>query len=294
MSYRLLQRGFIACVVAFLMLGCAATASSDSNSTPTIDRVLTNQTLKVGMTADQPPFNMVSKNDKVMGLDVDIARTIAQAMGVELEIVRKPFAELLPALNNGEVDMVASGVSINLERSKDYTFVGPYLMSGKSVLTKVSSLMEIQGTQDVNSPDVHLLALAGSTSESFVRKHLPNAKLTTINDYSEAVEMLISDQAHALIADMPVCILGALLYPNEGFVALEKPFNLEPIGIAVAKKDQQFAHLIDNYLETLDRSGLLAVIRGRWLKNGGWIPQMKQAPSMHKSTPVDYQKYRDL
>jgi ABC-type amino acid transport substrate-binding protein len=292
MLHRQLLRGFLTSLLALFILGC--TTTSNSGSTPTIDRVLVSQTLRVGMSADQPPFNMINKDDKVMGMDVDIAKTIAQAMDVNLKIVRKPFSELLPAVNSGEVDMVMSGVSINLARSKHFTFIGPYLMSGKSILTKASTLARVERAQDINSRDVHLVALAGSTSEDFVRKHLPKAKLTTIRDYEEGIELLADDRAHALIADMPVCILGTLLYPEQNFVALEQPFNLEPIGIAVAKEDQQFAHLINNYLITLDKSGLLDVIRTRWLKKSDWIKQMKQAPKMKPGKRDDYQKYKDL
>ncbi len=50
-------------------------------------------------------------DDRLLGLDVDLAQLLSNSMGVELEIVDMPFAKLLPALEDGDVDMVMSGVT---------------------------------------------------------------------------------------------------------------------------------------------------------------------------------------
>ena len=58
--------------------------------------------MRVGMSANQPPFNAKSRSGQHIGLEVDLARALAGAMGVKLEIVEKPFGQLLPALEKGQ------------------------------------------------------------------------------------------------------------------------------------------------------------------------------------------------
>jgi len=173
-------------------------ADASAQDSPVLDRIVETSTLRVGMSGSQPPFNMKARDGAPMGLEVDLANVLAAAMKVELKIVEKPFAELIPALEAGEVDMVMSGMTITAERSRQVSFVGPYAMSGKSILTTSAALARAEAAEDLNQSDIRLVALANSTSEEFVRTNLPEAQLTTVGSYDEAIEMLRADQAGAL------------------------------------------------------------------------------------------------
>lgn len=243
-------------------------AAQDS---PVLDRIIETSTLRVGMSGNQPPFNMKARDGELMGLEVDLANALAAAMKVELKIVQKPFADLIPALENGEVDLVLSGMTITAERSRTVSFVGPYVISGKSILTKSANLAAIQEAGELNESEIRLVTLRNSTSESFVRKNLPDAQLTTVDSYDEAIEMLRADQAGALVADMPICLLTVMRFPNGGFATLNQPLTLEPIGIAVPVNDAQLLNLVQNYVTALEGTGILEALRQAWLENGAWI-----------------------
>ena len=206
-----------------------------------------------------------------MGLEVDLANALAAAMNVELQIVQKPFADLIPALENGEVDLVLSGMTITAERSRSVSFVGPYVMSGKSILTESANLAAVEAAGELNESDIRLVTLRNSTSESFVRANLPEAQLTTVESYDEAIEMLRADQTGALVADVPICLLTVMRYPNEGFATLNQPLTLEPIGIAVPVTDPQLLNLVRNYVTALEGTGILEALRVRWLENSAWV-----------------------
>ena len=115
------------------------------------------------------------------------------------------------------------------------------------------------------------MTLANSTSETFVRMNLPEAQLTTVASYDEAIAMLRADEAGALVADMPICLLTVMRYPNEGFATLNQPLTLEPIGIAVPANDPQLQNLVRNYFVALEGTGILEALRQAWLENGSWI-----------------------
>ncbi len=119
-----------------------------------------------------------------------------------------------------------------------------------------------------------LLALKNSTSADFVRDVAPEATLKEVNNYDEAVKMIVNGKADGLIADLPICVLSVLRYPDQGLVTLERPLTVEPIGIAVSKDDPQFLNLVDNYLDAYGKMGVLSQLRKKWLEDKSWLVQM--------------------
>jgi polar amino acid transport system substrate-binding protein len=162
--------------------------------------VLDSRELRVGLSGNQPPLNMKDKHGQIIGLEVDLVEALARAMGLEARLVVKPFAALLPALEKGEVDLVISGMTITPERNARVAFAGPYFISGKSVLTRSKKIANVESTAALDDPDRTYAALAGSTSERFVKDALPQAKLVATQDYDSAVQMVIDDKVDALVA----------------------------------------------------------------------------------------------
>lgn len=246
----------------------------DSMAGDTLQRVIDFKVLKVGMSGKQPPMNTFNRDGGLMGFDVDLAKALALAMRVKLEIKTMPFGELMTALEEDQIDMVISGMAITPERTELASFVGPYMMSGKSILTKDSVLAKISSGEEFNREDLKLAALSNSTSASFIREVAPQATLIEVADYEEGVAMLKADQADAMVADMPACILAVMRYPDAGLVTLDEPVTLEPIGIAVSRDDPQFLNLVDNFVDAYGKMGILAHLRKRWLEQSDWLPAL--------------------
>lgn len=253
------------------MLAIALTLSAASMAGDTLQRVVDFKVLKVGMSGNQPPMNAISRTGQYMGYDVDLARALAAAMKVQLEIKIMPFGELMNALQDDKIDMIVSGMAITPERTEIASFVGPYMMSGKSLLTKDSVLAKAQDSEEFNRKDLTLVALQNSTSASFVTAATPEATLIEVEDYDIGVAMVISGEADAMVADMPACVLAVLRYPEAGLRTLSRPLTIEPVGIAVSKDDAQFLNLVENYLDAYSKMGVLAKLRKKWFEEKGWI-----------------------
>ena len=119
-------------LVLSLVLGTAAGAfAADS----TLARIVENDELRVGTSGAQPPFSLVSKSASSSASTSISPTLIADAMGVEVTFVQKPFGQLLDALEKGEVDIIMSGMTMTPARNLRVAFVGPYMVSGKSILT---------------------------------------------------------------------------------------------------------------------------------------------------------------
>jgi len=259
----LLRRSIILTLLIVVAFGATAQAQ-------VLERVLANGELRVGVSGSQPPFNVTDRSGELMGLEIDLATMLAGALGVEVKFVTKPFGDLLAALDASEVDIVMSGMAITAERSLKHEFVGPYMLSGKSILTKERAL--IAATEaDFNRADLKLAALENSTSQRFVERNLPEAQLVTVKDYDAGVKMVIADEVDALVADMPICILSVMRYPNDGLMTLDQPMTVEPIGIAMPTSDARLKSVIESYISAFEGTGLLDQLRKKWLEDGSWI-----------------------
>jgi polar amino acid transport system substrate-binding protein len=176
-----------------------------------------------------------------------------------------------PPFNVREVDMVISGMTITAERSQRVSFVGPYMLSGMSILTNSRSLSMIDETEDFDQANLKLAALRNSTSQRFIERHLPAAQFTAVEDYDAGVQMVLSDEVDALVADMPICLLTVLRFPDAGLLTLDAPLTIEPIGMAVPKGDMQFRNVVENYYRAMQGTGILEALREKWMEDGSWI-----------------------
>ena len=268
-----LKRSLCVLLVALTVgLSVGLVFSADS---PILDRVLKNSVLKVGMSGNQAPMNARTRAGQMMGLEVDLATMLAAAMEVELEIVTRPFPELLPALHRGEVDIVMSGMTITSKRAAEVSFVGPYMLSGKSILTKSDLLAAADEAEDINEEHLTITVLRDSTSQTFVEKYLPRVKLVATDDYDSAVKLVIDGDADVMVADMPVCVVSVLKYPEADLETLTRPLTVEPFGIAVPAADVQLLNLIENYFETIKEMGALENLKRKWLDNGTWLDSLR-------------------
>lgn len=238
-----------------------------------LNKIVERGEIRVGMTGTQPPLNVKSKTGELIGFEVDLVGVLAASMGVKPKLVVKPFAELLPALQSGEIDMIISGMTATIERNTKVAFVGPYIITGKSILTKSSTLARADEASDVNMETVRLAALEGSTSQEFVEDLMPKAKLTPTQDYASAVKMLLEDNVDAVVADMEICQISMLRHPNAE-LAISEPLTIEPIGIALPPNDQLLLNLVENYLGALDALGLLEELNKKWFEDGSWLLQL--------------------
>lgn len=273
------MRPLRALLLGLLVLGVSACqsfgpASGGSPAPSRLTRILETGELRVGLTANQPPLNMKSKSGEIIGLDVDLVRALAGSMQLEVKLVEMPFADLLSSLEKGDVDLVVSGMTITPERNARVAFVGPYVISGKSVLTKSETLARVTDRTVLDDPARSYAVLAGSTSETFVRAAFPKAKLVATVDYDEAVQMVLDDEVDALIADYPICALSVLRFPDAGLSTLITPFTIEPLGIALPADDPLFVNLVENYLSTIEGTGILIQLKAKWFADASWISQL--------------------
>lgn len=246
---------------------------NDATAGPAMDRILSKGELVVGTSGAQPPMTAVSKKGEIMGLDADLARTMADALGVKASFKILPFAELLPALEAGQVDVILSGMTITPARNRKVAFVGPYLASGKGILTLSDRFAALQEAHGLNSPEVRIAVLKESTSQEYANALMPKATVIATASYDAAIELLLQKNADVVVADYPFCALTAYRYQGKGLLAGKAPLTFEPLGIAMTA-DPLLINWAQNFLMLLQGSGQLKSMHQKWLTGGKWVDQL--------------------
>ncbi len=259
---------FVALVSALsLMFAMAASAG------PAMDRIMKKGELVVGTSGAQPPMTATTKKGEIIGLDADISKAMADAMGVKIKFVSMPFAKLLPALEADQVDMILSGMTITPKRNQKVAFVGPYYVSGKGILAVAEKYAALQEAKGLDTPEVTVAALKNSTSQKFAETLMPKAKLILTSSYEEAIDLLFKGKIDVIVADFYFCALTAYRYQDKGLMAGKSPFTFEPLGIAMTE-DTLLINWVQNFMKSLQGSGKLKNMGKKWLSGGSWIDEL--------------------
>ena len=253
-----------------LALAAAGTASAGA----VLDRIQKNGELVVGVSGDQPPLNATARDGRIIGLEADIASRLAADMGLKLRISTIPFADLLPALSEGKIDLILSGMTMTTKRNLKVAFAGPYYVTGKAFLTKQKTIAALKNADGIDSPEYTVAALKGSTSQLYVEKILPKAKLVPTVNYEEALNLVLLDKAHVMVADYHFCAVAVARHKEKGLTTVDAPFTFDPIGIAMPDGDPLLHNLLQNFLATLAGSGDLKKMTERWFKDASWLKEL--------------------
>jgi polar amino acid transport system substrate-binding protein len=256
--------------VAFALVLTLAFAGA-ATAGPVLDRIQKKGELVVGMSGDQPPLNVTTRDGRIIGLEADIASRLASDMGVKLRLATIPFAELLPALAEGKIDLILSGMTMTAKRNQRTAFAGPYYVTGKAFLTKQKTIASLKDANGIDAPEYTVAVLKGSTSQLYVEKVLPRARLVATANYDEALDLVLQDKAQVMVADYHFCAFAAFRYKEKGLTTVDAPFTFDPIGAAMPDGDPLLVNLVQNFLSTLNGSGDLRKMTERWFKDGSWL-----------------------
>jgi len=187
------------------------------------------KTYIVGTSADYPPFEWIDSNGNYVGLDMDIMKVIAVREGYKIEFRDIGFDSLIPALQAGKVDIVASGMNITSERAKIVDFTDPYWKADQPVLVQKDSDLNIVTAL---SQDHKVGAERGTTMANWIQNNLVDkgvkVKLETYETNDTAVMDLVNGRIDALLCDAPTAkafsennplkMVGVIYTGEEGYM----------------------------------------------------------------------------
>jgi polar amino acid transport system substrate-binding protein len=241
-------------------------AISTLNAATALEDIIKKGKLVLGTSGNMTPMTRSINDGKdAVGFDIDLAKSMAESMGIELEIKVIAFDKLIPALRSGKIDIIISNMTITPKRNTQVSFVGPYLTSGKCLITKKADLASAK-KEELNKASNKMVVLKGTTDEDFAKRGMPNAEIVAVTTQEEAIKLVRESKVSAMLSEYPICKAVIVNNPDDHFISIGSTLTYEPIGIAIAAQNTHLVNFTQNFLVRANKLGLLKLLAEKWFK----------------------------
>lgn len=221
--------------------------------------------LKVGMELKYPPFETKDESGKPAGASVMLAEALGEYLGREIEIVETDYTSLIPALEQGTIDLIISSMTITPAREEVVDFSDPYTNSQLMMLVYKDS--KVQSPDDLNDPEVIIASKTGTIGALWAAQYAPNAQIRNIDEEASAVLEVAQGKADVFIYDPLSIIRHHENYPDTTRAVLEPLPNTKGWGIAMRKGEDALKEKINAFIAEAKTDGTYDAIREEWLQD---------------------------
>ena len=227
--------------------------------------------LVVGVSADTLLFGARDPIvGEIEGFDIDVLRAVADAIfgarekgepdNIEFKVIT--YAQRLPSLQEGTVDLVAHTMTINCTRWEDIAFSTEYFTAGQSLLVRLGS--GIERPEDFG-PDDRVCVAAGSTNLEEMERSYPDVALEIVPDLTDCLVLFQQSAVTAITGDN-VVMAGFAAQDPYG-VPTSELFTTEPYGIGASHAHPELIEFVNLVLEEMRTDGRLLDIGEHWLED---------------------------
>ncbi len=220
-----------------------------------------NKELVVGSSATYRPFAYENPNKEIVGYDVDIIKAVAQKAGVPIKIVNTPWSGIFAALNNGDVDLVISGVTINDKRRQSYDFTAPYFEARQ--LIAVAKDSHVKSLKDLAGKKIGVVN--GSTGDDIASREFgkTNSDIRRFESTPIVISELVNTGLDAAIGDNGVIAFRVQEHKQLKTVS-DASFPKEFFGIVVKQGNKALLDKLNAGLAAVKADGSYAQIYKKW------------------------------
>lgn len=252
-------------VIVGIALVLAILALTGEGLFPTTDRtwraIQERGVWRVGMDPSFPPFEMLDEAGRPVGYDVDLAHTIADRLGVRVEIVAMGFDGLVDAVQVGRIDSVISALPFDPRLTQDVRYTSSYFEAGTRLVVAEGSA--IASVDDLGRRRVAVeWGSAGDAEVRRLQRDDPSVERLYFPTPDEAIDSLVAGESDALVID------GVTLRLAQGrgaaIVAVGPPFESTPYVIGLPLHARLLHEAIEDALTALREEGVLDDLERQW------------------------------
>jgi len=227
----------------------------------TLDEILSDGTLKVGVNPTLPPLGTYNEQNEIDGFDVDVATRIAEMLGVELEVVQVGSPDRIPFVASGRIDFVMGAMTRTPERAKVIDFTLPVHTEVFGVLTTEDK--PYTHWKELNTSEVTLVQVRGTTPIKFIEENLPEAEVLLLDNYPDVIRALAQGRGDAML-DV-VDFVGEHMNNHEvDWKVVETPVDIYYCSLGVAKGNYTLRDWLNVALFELHRDGVIDEYWRKW------------------------------
>ena len=236
-------------ILAFVLVAIMAISlTACVNAKPT-----EKETLVMATNATFPPYEYYD-GDEIVGIDADIAKAIADKLGMELRIDDMEFNSIITAVNSGQADIGMAGMTITEDRKQSVDFSDSYATGVQVVIVTQDS--PIQTVDDLAGKKIGVQLT--TTGDIYATEEFGKDYVVQFNKGADAVLALKNGQVDAVIIDNQPA--KAFVEQNEGLKILETEFKNEEYCIAFKKGNDELREKVNNALNELIADGTVQKI----------------------------------
>lgn len=214
-------------------------------------------TLVMGTNAEFPPYEYYEDGD-IVGIDVEIAKAIAEKLGMELQIEDMAFDAIITAVTSEKVDFGAAGMTVTEDRQRSVDFTDTYANSNQVAIVKEDS--------DITGVDALVGKIIGvqlGTTGDALATEIKDATVERYNKGLEAVQSLTQGKIDAVVIDQATA--EAFVKNTEGIKILEEKMSEEEYAIAVKKGNTQLVEKMNGAIKELKEEGRIDEIVAKYM-----------------------------
>lgn len=239
--------------------GAGTAAGSSGDGTSQLDKVRERETLRVAVLPDFPPWSVQNASGEFEGYEVDVAQALADAMGVELELVSTDGTSRLPLLESDRVDVNISAWTATDERALAVGYTIPYAAAGASVLYNADA--PIASYDDLAGKRVAVAR--GSTNDTIMTEDFPDTEVVRFETIADAIAALKAGKVDATVEGEAT--VNAEAEKNQDLEKVDAP-PIKPslISMGVLPGDQVWLNYLNNFVRNLNSSGTNDELFRKW------------------------------
>ncbi len=196
--------------------------------------ILSADVLKIGTSANYPPFEFIDENAKIAGFDIDLIEFLSKKIGFEYEFVNMSFDGLIPAIKIGKIDAIISAISATPDRKKAIDFTTPYYVTENLFIKRVNDA----SINDKNSLLDKKIGVQLGTVQEIAAREIQGAKVAPSKDVFAAIMGLKKNKIDVVLVDSSIGY-GYLKQNRDLVEFLKEPDGSEGFSIAFDKDKQK-------------------------------------------------------
>lgn len=226
-----------------------------------LDEVKSNGTLKVGLEGTYPPFNFQDASGQLTGFEVELAKALAEELGVNAAFQPTKWDGILAALESRRLDVVINQVTISDERKEKYDFSTPYTVSGIQALTRKADADTIKSPNDLAGKKVGVGL--GTNYEQWLKENVPQAEIRTYDDDPTKFQDLNVGRIDVILVDR-LAAFEMVEKTGDRLAVAGDAFSRQESGVALRKGNPQLLAAIDAAIAKLRADGTLKQLSEKW------------------------------
>jgi polar amino acid transport system substrate-binding protein len=245
----------------------AASASAAASVGPNLQKLLAKGTLNIGTSFDFPPYEYVDSSGNKVGLDIDLLDEIAKRMGLKTSYTDMPFQTIIPAIQQGKIDLSISTFIATPAREELVTFTIPYAPAVEAWLAKNDSTITLTKSEDAAKFKIGVQT--GGTNEAWINKNLidtglmPAANLKTYERQDEAVLDLVNGRVDLVVTEANVGANFAKEKPVK-ILLVDKKMGGAGYQIPLPKGHLDTKARMDEIITQMQSEGLIDQLSKKW------------------------------